>query len=171
MTQPCDCPSTPLPVPGDTQSGLQINYVLNYDGPQTDVYRTLAHAVPEGDLECGRPVCHPDGALEFPTGTPADIYGYTRDGTNPRLFRPAWPECIHRAFGVLIRDKQLVIAGRCNRLGCEQFGCPVTLDLCQGCPVRQAATVYKPKSIRTLIAEMETRGKAGAAARIAAGKK
>jgi hypothetical protein len=64
-----------------------------------------------------------------------------------------------------------VIAGRCNRLGCAQFGCPVTLDLCQGCPVRQAATVYKPKSIRTLIAEMETRGKAGTAARIAAGKK
>ena len=37
--------------------------------------------------------------------------------------------------------------------------------------MRQAATVYKPKSIRTLIAEMETRGKAGTAARIAAGKK
>jgi hypothetical protein len=160
MTQPCDCPSTPLPVPGNQQTGLRINYVLNYDGPQTDVYRALVHAIPEGDLECGRPVSHEDGSLEFLTSQPADIYGWTRDGANPRRFHPAWPECIHRAFGVLIQDKQLVVAGRCNRLGCEQFGRPVTLDICRECPVRQMATVYKTKNVHDLIAAMIERGKA-----------
>ena len=42
-----------------------------------------------------------------------DIHGYVRDSQNPRVFHPAWPECVYRVLRVTA-DKQLVVTGHCN---------------------------------------------------------
>jgi hypothetical protein len=159
-------------MPGTKQSGHQLNVLLNYDGPQIDIYRSVAYAIPEGELECGRPIGHDDGSLEFPTGTPPNLYGYTRDKENPRRFHPAWPECIHRILGVFIHDKQLKIAGKCHNPKAKLCGHPVTLDQCSACPDRQPVTVYKPRpsTIPEMVAAMIVRGKPVTEARIQAKK-
>jgi len=174
MSEPCqDCPPIRLPIPDGPPLSRQINYLLNQDGPQSLFYRMVEHAIPAGDLECGRPICHEDGSLEFPIGTPADLYGYGRDSENPRRFHPAWPECIHRTLGVFIQEKQLVVAGQCNNPAFKGYGRPVTLDLCRDCPVRQMVTVVKPRpsTVSEMVAAMVARGKAATEARINANEK
>jgi hypothetical protein len=157
-------------MPGSKQVGRPVNVLLNHDGPQIEIYRSVAYAIPEGELECGRPIGHDDGSLEFPLGTPPDLYGYIRDSENSRRFHPAWPECIHRIYGVFIHDRQLKVAGQCHNPAAEQFGRPVTTDLCQGCPVRQPAKVFKPRpsTVQEMVAAMVEQGKPSVEARIKA---
>jgi hypothetical protein len=173
MTEPCkDCPPTPLPVPGTKQAGHRINVLLNHEGPQVDIYRTLVYAIPEGELESGRPIGHDDGSLEFPQDHPQDLYGYTRDSENPRRFHPAWPECVHRILGVFIHDKQLKVAGHCHNPKAELCRHPVTMDQCQACSARQPVTTYKPRpsTVSEMVAAMIAKGRPVTEARIQAKK-
>ena len=139
-----------------------IGWILNFGEP---FYQQVAEHI-NSELSSGQPVGHVDGSLEFPIEKdgvpypePEDIYGYERDATNRRLFRPIWPSCIERALGVFVRDKQLVVAGRCNHFQAEHYMKPVTLDKCHECPARKPtlAEFKMPDTAEGFITEAEAK--------------
>ena len=125
---PCnDCPD---PIPTDET-------VLIYTTPSTErvFYRMVRMALPEKAGECGMPVVHDDGSIEYPQGEPPDILGYTRVG---RLFRPAWASCRWRALHVTHPNGCIAVRGCCGFPRSDRYLKTVQPNECADCPVRQA---------------------------------
>jgi len=141
----------------------QVHYVL-HEGDERVFHIMLGRAIPDVELKYGRPVCHEDGSFEFPVidgAEPEDFYGYERDGQNRRLFHPLWPDCTERAMGVLVHEKMIAVAGRCNHYLAEHFTRPVTVDQCEKCPARRANPRREPlpRTAQEFLAQCEARAK------------
>lgn len=113
-----------------------------YAGPDEVV--GLRYAMPMDDgvqRPFGRPTILADGSIEYPKGDtkpPAEINGYRRDTDNPWLFHPLWPQCSLRMCGVKLDRKtgEIDIRMACNHPQAPQFQKFVTVDVCDGCPLR-----------------------------------
>lgn len=88
----------------------------------------------------------PDGSLVYPKKgwePPPEVEGYQRDKGNAWRFLPLWPDCITRAR--MLKMKQCGaynVVMVCTNNECPHAQNPVTLQICQNCPLRQA----KPNS-------------------------
>jgi len=107
-------------------------------------------------------VGHDDGSLEFAQEVPdkmPDIDGYAREG---RVFRPLWPECLERMYGVIVRDSTITVAGRCQGHRAEHYTRLVTVDQCRECPARRTNPIPKPilRTAEEFIAEAEAKAAA-----------
>ena len=109
-------------------------YLVHSGGPASNLYSLVEHAIPDVEMDHGRPKVHPDGSLEFP-GPPPAIPGYRLEGS--RLY-PAWPLCTLRMLRVQVVGGVLDIAGICGNPAAEHFSREAALDQCRTCPVRQS---------------------------------
>jgi len=160
MKEPCtDCPQIAIPLPGSQRPVAPASTViLNFGSPQQHSHRLVAQAIPaDAALTHGRPACHDDGSLEFPVEGHPDIHGYVRDSRNPRVFHPAWPECVYRVLRVTA-DKQLVVTGHCNGPLAARTRQPLTTEICRVCPARRAhVTRALPKNADEINAAVRAR--------------
>ena len=138
--KPCtDCPGVIIKIPAPQQVVVPgAAYVASID--------LVARALPD----C---IGHDGGVLEFTQEVP-DIAGYAREG---RVFRPLWPECLDRMFGVTTAP--IKVSGRCQGFGAEHFTRLVTIDQCRECPARRANPIPKPllRTAEEFIAEAEAK--------------
>ena len=144
MSKPCtDCPGVIVNMPTPQQVIVPgATYVVNI--------ALIARALPD----C---TGHDDGSLEFTQEVPDQIDGYAREG---RVFRPQWPECLDRMFGVTVAP--IKVSGRCQGHGAEHFTRLVTVDQCRECPARRTNPIPKPllRTAEEFIAEAEAKAAA-----------
>jgi len=141
--KPCtDCPGVVINMPSPQQ-------VVVPGAAYVDNISLVARALPP-ELNC---IGHDDGSLEFTQEVP-DIAGYAREG---RVFRPLWPECLDRMFGVTTAP--IKVSGRCQGFGAEHFTRLVTVDQCRECPARRTNPIPKPllRTAEEFIAEAEAK--------------
>jgi hypothetical protein len=93
------------------------------------------------DGDCGTPIVHDDGSIEYPKGAPPDIAGYMRDTSSLRVFHPAFAPCRQRILQVTRPQGHVALTSRCNHPKAEQFAREVTPDSCATCPTRRLASI------------------------------
>lgn len=85
----------------------------------------------------------PDGSLVYPKKgwePPPEVEGYKRDPGNAWRFIPLWPDCVTRARMLQMkRCGSYNVTMVCTNQQCQYAQNPVTLQICQSCPLRQAS--------------------------------
>ena len=83
----------------------------------------------------------PDGSLVYPKKgfePPPPVEGYERDPGNAWRFLPLWPACQTRARMLQMKKcGAFNVVMVCSNGACEYAQNPVTLQICQGCPLRK----------------------------------